>query len=1016
MKEGLIKKMPIKSANFLTVLVLTLLILVIGSARAYAGTNFTPFVSGVNNPRSVAVDSSGNIYVACFFNNRALKFDSTGTLVEEWGSSGSVSVDSPWGIAVDISGNVYVTEYYNNRILKYDSNGNLIKNWGSGGSGDGQFNKPCGVAVDSGGNVYVDDSYNYRIQKFDSDGHFIAKWGSNGSADGQFNLPFGIAVDSEGNVYVADSYNMRIQKFDSNGAFIAKWGSNGSADGQFTVPFGVAVDNGGTIYVADSDNSRIQKLDSAGHFIAKWGSNGSTDGKFDGPFGAAVDSSGNVYVADSWNSRVQRLPAPALKATSTVKGQTVTSLGKPGVTIGSVTAGSAAITAAQAADSTEAAPYVTLFDKNDSDATAKVVKYTSGGDTSNFGTDTAYGGEAVTNGDFFIIRLTASDLTTVSYYKIVVTVSAPEAPVIQSATAGDAHVDINWSPAAGATGYNIYWSATSGSYGTALATVGGSVNSYDATGLSNGTTYYFAVKATNSGGNSGYSNEVSATPQVAAPGAPVLQTPTAGSGYVSLSWGAVPGATGYNIYRSATSGFYGATLATVGGSVYSYDATGLSNGLTYYFVLKATNPGGDSGYSNEVSAVPNPPAHTVSVAANPPVGGSVAGGGIYNEGASVTVTASVYSGYRFINWTENNTQVNANSTYTFNMGAADRTLMANFSRIHSSSDSDTFLQPVNSTSGSAIINPAAGGTVSLGNDVSLSIPANALRGSSDNAKVVIQKADTPPAAPAGFMVTGTAYRFTVNGQDHYSFNNQVTLTFTFETSKIKPGEIPVIYYYDDLQEQWVNIGGKVSGNTITATVDHFTLFAIIVRQIAAPSVEPNPNPAAGTLSDITGHWAEANINELIGRGAISGYSDRTFKPDNTITRAEFATVLAKAFKLEPKSGHLFNDTSGHWAKDFIATAELNGIVKGYDSSTFGPDDPITREQMAVMIVKTAKLEQVNEETRSADHASISGWAYSAVATAIKNGIMKGYIDNSVKPQGNATRAEAVTVIVNALDK
>ncbi|HEX3012351.1 MAG TPA: S-layer homology domain-containing protein [Syntrophomonadaceae bacterium] len=349
--------------------------------------------------------------------------------------------------------------------------------------------------------------------------------------------------------------------------------------------------------------------------------------------------------------------------------------------------------------------------------------------------------------------------------------------------------------------------------------------------------------------------------------------------------------------------------------------------------------------------------------------------------------------------------------YGSNVASAEITVSGH-TNTHSSNSGDnnsaTPLQPVSSTTGSAMVNPAAGGTVSFGNDVTLHIPANALQGSG-SVQVTIQKVDTPPAAPTGFMLMGTIYQFTVNGQEHYNFNRPVTLTFTFDPSKLAPGETPAVYYYDETSRQWVNIGGIMSGNTITVTVDHFTKFAVIVKQSPCPAQKP-----AVALTDISGHWAEANINALVGMGVISGYPDGTYKPDNTITRAEFVTVLVKAFKLAQMSGHLFNDTAGHWAKDSIATAVVNNIVNGYDADKFGPDDMVTREQMAVMIVKVVKLAGTSEKTDFADNADISPWAQSNVVSVVKAGIMKGYPNNTFRPQTSATRAEAMTVILNSI--
>ncbi|MDQ6723597.1 MAG: hypothetical protein M3Z01_04960 [Thermoproteota archaeon] len=135
-----------------------------------------------------------------------------------WGSNGTDNgqfgqYNSPNGIAIDSSGNLYVSDYDNNRIQKFDSNGTFITKWGSEGSKDGQFLNPQGIATDSSGNVYVSDYDNNRIQKFDSNGTFITKWGSEGSDDGQFEGPKGIAIDSLVKVYVTDEGNNRVEVF-----------------------------------------------------------------------------------------------------------------------------------------------------------------------------------------------------------------------------------------------------------------------------------------------------------------------------------------------------------------------------------------------------------------------------------------------------------------------------------------------------------------------------------------------------------------------------------------------------------------------------------------------------------------------------------------------------------------------------------------------------------------------------------------------------------------------------------
>jgi hypothetical protein len=179
-------------------------------------------------------------------------------------------------------------------------------------------------------------------------------------------------------------------------------------------------------------------------------------------------------------------------------------------------------------------------------------------------------------------------------------------------------------------------------------------------------------------------------------------------------------------------------------------------------------------------------------------------------------------------------------------------------------------------------------------------------------------------------------------------------------------------------------------------------------------VVPPQNPV--NLSDIKGHWAVASIIELVQRGAISGYPNGTFRPNQTITRAEFAAVLVAALDLKGTGGKVFADTANHWARESIAIANARGIINGYSSQRFGPDDPITREQMALMISQAKGLSGNANGKRFSDETRISLWSKNAVMATTAAGIINGYTDGSFRPQGRTTRAEAVTVIVNSLAK
>ena len=268
-----------------------------------------------NQPRSVATDAAGNVYVADLQNSRIQKFTADGTFLTQWRGFAAAS---PAGVAVDGAGNVYAADRNNHRIMKFTSDGALLQTFGSFGTQPGQLNAPEGVAVDSAGNIYVAEYSSNRVQKFDPNGGSIMIFGSRGTADGQFELPTDVAVDSLGNIYVADDANNRVQRFDPSGAFSTKWGSNGTADGQFLGARGVAIGGSGGVYVADFTNRRIQKFTVDGSFLGKFGD----ITLFNRPADVA-ERSGNLYVADFGGHSISRfseaqvggegpLPSPVL--------------------------------------------------------------------------------------------------------------------------------------------------------------------------------------------------------------------------------------------------------------------------------------------------------------------------------------------------------------------------------------------------------------------------------------------------------------------------------------------------------------------------------------------------------------------------------------------------------------------------------------------------------------------------------------------------------------------------------
>ena len=323
-----------------------------GTAGIDGSVDGTGAAARFNNPRGVATDSAGNVYVADWGNSTIRKITPAGVVTtlagmaetsgNADGTGAAASFHHPSGVATDSAGNVYVADESNSTIRKITPAGvvtTLAGTAGITGSADGtgaaaRFTHTNGVATDSAGNVYVADVGNHTIRKITSAGAvttFAGTAGTSGSTDGigataRFEFPMGVATDSAGNVYVADVYNNTIGKITSAGVVTTLAGAavtRGSTDGagvaaSFNNPSGVATDSAGNTYVADIDNHTIRKITPAGVVTTLAGAagiSGSTDGtgaaaRFYYPKAVVVDSSGNVYVAD-WGNHTIRKITPA---------------------------------------------------------------------------------------------------------------------------------------------------------------------------------------------------------------------------------------------------------------------------------------------------------------------------------------------------------------------------------------------------------------------------------------------------------------------------------------------------------------------------------------------------------------------------------------------------------------------------------------------------------------------------------------------------------------------------------
>jgi serine/threonine-protein kinase len=301
-------------------------------------------IGSFEQPSGVAVDKLGYVYVADAGNDLILKISQSGTVSVFAGSGtagfadgvgAAASFSGPAGVAVDATGNVYVADEGNEMIRKISPSGVVTTLAGNGktGSANGtdtaaSFFLPSGLAVDGAGNVYVADWGDQLIRKISPSGVVttLAGNGNRGSANGtdtvaSFYEPAGVAVDEAGNVYVADQHNDLIRMISPLGVVstLAGSGAHGSDNGEstaasFNIPNGVAVDSAGNVYVADEGNNLIRKISPSGGvtWLAGTGQTGSANGagyaaSFKNPSGVAVDGAGNVYVADKGNNLIRRI-------------------------------------------------------------------------------------------------------------------------------------------------------------------------------------------------------------------------------------------------------------------------------------------------------------------------------------------------------------------------------------------------------------------------------------------------------------------------------------------------------------------------------------------------------------------------------------------------------------------------------------------------------------------------------------------------------------------------------------
>ncbi len=338
----------------------------IGTA-GFGGDGAAATAANLNAPWLVVVDGSGNMYISDGANNRIRKVTASGTISTfagigtvgfsgDGGPATAAQFRAQWGIALDNSGNLYIADNGNHRIRKVNPSGIISTIAGNGTgmfSGDGgpasaaTLHNPSCLVADNSGNLYIADNYNYRIRKIDPSG-IISTIAGNGTAgytgDGgaataaEIRDIEGITIDGSGNLYFADPYDMVVRKISTSGGIstFAGTGTGGfSGDGgagssaNLEQPICVAADGGGNLFIADLGNYRIRKVSPSGIISTVAGTGTAGFAGDGGPAtlaqigyvtGVGTDGGGNLFIVDQDHNRIRKVDLCTVPSAGTVTG------------------------------------------------------------------------------------------------------------------------------------------------------------------------------------------------------------------------------------------------------------------------------------------------------------------------------------------------------------------------------------------------------------------------------------------------------------------------------------------------------------------------------------------------------------------------------------------------------------------------------------------------------------------------------------------------------------------------
>jgi len=241
---------------------------------------------GLNAPQGLAIDGSGNAWIANYGNSSVAKLSNLGAVLSGTGGYTGGGLSNPFGIAVDASGNAWVTNYGSNTVTEISGTGPFIS--GASGYAGGGLGRPRGIAIDGLGNVWIANYGSNSVTKLSNSG---AAATSSPYTGGGLNGPVGIAMDGSGSAWISNSSGNSLTQLSNSGSVVSGSPYTG---GGLLFPAGVAIDASGTVWVANNANFSVTRLSHSGSLIS--GPNGYLGGGLSSPYGIAIDGTGNAWI------------------------------------------------------------------------------------------------------------------------------------------------------------------------------------------------------------------------------------------------------------------------------------------------------------------------------------------------------------------------------------------------------------------------------------------------------------------------------------------------------------------------------------------------------------------------------------------------------------------------------------------------------------------------------------------------------------------------------------------------